>query len=161
MPGSSCGETSIWRICLGRNADCGGAMVNYSLLISGMRSIDYGRALGCRYTQYGGPRTEGSTAREMHEAGNSPGSEVVILSHVFHHVIKPHLLVDIQPAAYLPVLLPREDHGCVYRRRGSEGLLRWFLFYSKSCAEAPKHLQERVPQVKCAHRRRTVHLQPL
>ncbi len=87
----------------------------------------------------------------MQDAGNAPGTEVVVPPHVFHHVIEPHLLVDIQTATYLPVLLPGEDHGAFCRRRGLAGLLRCSidLMLSESCANGPKHMLEWVTKQVC------------
>lgn len=42
----------------------------------------------------------------------APGSEVMVLAHVLHHFIHRPVLLDIQPMACLPVLLPFVDHVC-------------------------------------------------
>jgi hypothetical protein len=47
---------------------------------------------------------------------NTPGSKVVVLSHILHHLIQRLVFLDIESIAGLPVLIPTVHHGCAVDR---------------------------------------------
>jgi hypothetical protein len=69
-----------------------------------------------RYGERDAATRHGTVGKMQAGQRNTPGSKVVVLSHILHHLIQRLVFLDIESIAGLPVLIPTVHHGCTVDR---------------------------------------------